>query len=414
VTVARTRLLQAVRDAVAEEMERDPRVIVYGEDVELSIVGDLRGVYERFGPDRIRNTPISETSLTGMAVGLAAAGYRPVVQMMFSNFVYTGMDAIGNQMSKLRLMTGGQVELPITVIATCGGGSSNAAQHSDTSYPVIMNLGGINVAVPATPADAKGLVKTAIRSPNPCFVFEPNGRGGELGEVPGGEHLVPFGKAAVRRDGGDVTVVAIGRAQARARRRRDPGGGGRRRRGARPAHPRAPGRGRDPGVGGENRPPRGRRRGPRVLLGGEPDRRRRRREGVLPAQRPRPAGHDAQRRHPVRPGRRGARDPRRGPHRRCGPAAGRPRREGLRLMRVRVKLPKIGMTMEEATIVRFCRQPGEAFRKGDPLYEIETEKISQEVEATGDGVMVEHAVPEGSEVRVGALVCVVEASGGTG
>jgi len=209
--VARTRLLQAVRDAVAEEMERDPRVIVYGEDVELSIVGDLRGVYERFGPDRIRNTPISETSLTGMAVGLAAAGYRPVVQMMFSNFVYTGMDAIGNQMSKLRLMTGGQVELPITVIATCGGGSSNAAQHSDTSYPVIMNLGGINVAVPATPADAKGLVKTAIRSPNPCFVFEPNGRGGELGEVPGGEHLVPFGKAAVRRDGGDVTVVAIGR-----------------------------------------------------------------------------------------------------------------------------------------------------------------------------------------------------------
>jgi acetoin:2,6-dichlorophenolindophenol oxidoreductase subunit beta len=211
VTVARTRLLQAVRDAVAEEMERDPRVIVYGEDVELSIVGDLRGVHERFGPDRIRNTPISETSLTGMAVGLAAAGYRPVVQMMFSNFVYTGMDAIGNQMSKLRLMTGGQVELPITVIATCGGGSSNAAQHSDTSYPVIMNLGGINVAVPATPADAKGLVKTAIRSPNPCFVFEPNGRGGELGEVPGGEHLVPFGKAAVRRDGGDVTVVAIGR-----------------------------------------------------------------------------------------------------------------------------------------------------------------------------------------------------------
>ena len=209
--MARTRLLQAVRDAVTEEMERDPRVIVYGEDVELSIVGDLRGVYERFGPDRIRNTPISETSLTGMAVGLAAAGYRPVVQMMFSNFVYTGMDAIGNQMSKLRLMTGGQVELPITVIATCGGGSANAAQHSDTSYPVIMNLGGINVAVPATPADAKGLVKTAIRSPNPCFVFEPNGRGGELGEVPDGEHLVPFGRAAVRREGGDVTVVAIGR-----------------------------------------------------------------------------------------------------------------------------------------------------------------------------------------------------------
>jgi acetoin:2,6-dichlorophenolindophenol oxidoreductase subunit beta len=209
--MARTRLLQAIRDAVVEEMERDPKVIVYGEDVELSIVGDLRGVFEKFGPDRIRNTPISETSLTGMAVGLAAAGYRPVVQLMFSNFMYTGMDAIGNQMSKLRLMTGGQIELPITIIATVGGGSSNAAQHSDTSYPLIMNLGGINVAVPATPADAKGLVKTAIRSPNPCFIFEPNGRGGELGEVPEGEYLVPFGKAAVRREGRDVTVVAIGR-----------------------------------------------------------------------------------------------------------------------------------------------------------------------------------------------------------
>jgi pyruvate dehydrogenase E1 component beta subunit len=209
--MARTRLIQAVHDAVVEEMARDDKVIVYGEDVELSIVGDLRGVHEQFGPDRIRNTPISETSLTGMAVGLAAAGYRPVVQMMFANFFYTGMDAIGNQMSKLRLMTGGQMALPITVIATCGGGSSNAAQHSDTPYPMLMNLGGVNVAIPTTPADAKGLVKTAIRSNNPTFVLEPNGRGAEQGEVPDGEHLVPFGKAALRREGDAVTVVAIGR-----------------------------------------------------------------------------------------------------------------------------------------------------------------------------------------------------------
>ncbi|TNC25857.1 alpha-ketoacid dehydrogenase subunit beta [Amycolatopsis alkalitolerans] len=209
--MARTRLIQAIRDGVVEEMERDAKVVVYGEDVELSIVGDLRGVHERFGPGRIRNTPICETTLTGMAVGLAAAGYHVVVQMMFSNFLYTGMDAIGNQMSKLRLMTGGQVELPITVIATFGGGAANAAQHSDTPYAMLMNLGGLNVAVPTTPADAKGLVKTAIRSRNPCFVLEPNGRGGEAGEVPDGEHLVPFGKAAVRREGDAATVVAIGR-----------------------------------------------------------------------------------------------------------------------------------------------------------------------------------------------------------
>src|SRR5258708_32386465 len=176
-------------------MARDPKVIVYGEDVELSIVGDLRGVHEQFGHDRIRNTPISEATLTGMAVGLAAAGYRPVVQMMFSNFLYTGMDAIGNQMSKLRLMTGGQVTLPITVIATCGGGSANAAQHSDTPYSMLMNLGGLKVAVPTTPADAKGLGKTAIRSPNPCFFLEPNRRGGGLGEGPDGQHPLPLRKA---------------------------------------------------------------------------------------------------------------------------------------------------------------------------------------------------------------------------
>src|SRR5215470_14390440 len=172
--MARRRLLEAVRDALVEEMDRNPRVVVYGEDVELSIVGDMRGLHDRFGHDRIRNTPICEATLTGMAVGLAAAGYHPVLHMMFSNFFYTGMDAIANQMAKLRLMTGGQLELPITVIAGYGGGSANAAQHSDSGYPVLMNLGGINVLTPATPADAKGLLKTALRSRNPSFFLEPS------------------------------------------------------------------------------------------------------------------------------------------------------------------------------------------------------------------------------------------------
>ena len=205
------RLIEAVNDALAEEMARDPKVVIYGEDVELSIVGDMRGLHERFGRDRIRNTPICEATLTGMAVGLASAGYRPVVHMMFSNFVYTGMDAIANQMAKLRLMTGGQMELPITVIAGYGGGAANAAQHSDSAYPVLMNLGGINVLTPSTSADAKGLLKTAIRGRNPSFFLEPSGRGGDRGEVPDGEHLVPLGIASVMRDGDDVAVVAIGR-----------------------------------------------------------------------------------------------------------------------------------------------------------------------------------------------------------
>ncbi len=209
--MARRRLLEAVHDALVEEMERDPKVVVYGEDVELSIVGDMRGLHERFGHDRVRNTPICEATLTGMAVGLASAGYHPVLHMMFSNFFYTGMDAIANQMAKLRLMTGGQLALPITIIAGYGGGAANAAQHSDSAYPVLMNLGGINVLTPTTAADAKGLLKTALRSPNPSVFLEPSGRGGEWGEVPDGEHLVPLGSASVRRAGDDVTVVAIGR-----------------------------------------------------------------------------------------------------------------------------------------------------------------------------------------------------------
>ena len=208
--MARKRYIQAVNEALFEEMERDPKVIVFGEDVELAIFGDTRGLLDRFGRNRIRNTPICEATLAGMAVGAAATGYRVVLHMMFSNFIYTGFDAIANQMAKLRLMTGGQIELPITVLAGYGGGRANAAQHSDTPHPVLMNLGGVNVLVPATPADAKGLLKQAIRGNNPTFFLEASGRGGDSGEVPEGDYTVPFGKAAIAREGSDVTVVAIG------------------------------------------------------------------------------------------------------------------------------------------------------------------------------------------------------------
>jgi acetoin:2,6-dichlorophenolindophenol oxidoreductase subunit beta len=208
--MARKRYIQAINEALFEEMERDPKVILFGEDVELAIFGDTRGLLERFGRNRIRNTPICEATLAGMAVGAAATGYRVVLHMMFSNFIYTGFDAIANQMAKLRLMTGGQIELPITVIAGYGGGRSTAAQHSDTPHPVLMNLGGLNVLVPATPADAKGLLKQAIRGNNPTFFLEASGRGGDSGEVPDGDFTVPFGKAAIVREGRDVTIVAIG------------------------------------------------------------------------------------------------------------------------------------------------------------------------------------------------------------
>jgi pyruvate dehydrogenase E1 component beta subunit len=208
--MARKRYIQAINEALGEEMERDPKVIVFGEDVELAIFADTRGLLDRFGRDRIRNTPISEATLTGMAVGAAASGYRVVLHMMFSNFIYTGFDAIANQMAKFRLMTGGQVKLPITVIAGYGGGRSSAAQHSDTPYPLLMNLGGVNVVTPSTPADAKGLLKSAIRSDDPTFFLEASGRGGEIGEVPDGEFIVPLGEASFLRAGNDVTIIGIG------------------------------------------------------------------------------------------------------------------------------------------------------------------------------------------------------------
>ncbi len=208
--MARKRLIQAINEALHEEMARDPKVILFGEDVEISMFGDTAGLHDRFGPDRVRNTPISEASLTGMAVGAAAGGYRVVLHMMFANFLYTGFDAIANQMAKLRLMTGGQIELPITIVAGYGGGRSTAAQHSDTPYPLLMNLGGLNIAVPATPRDAKGLMKTAIRGRDPTVFLEAGGRGGESGEVPDEEYLTPFGEAAMGCEGSDVTIVAIG------------------------------------------------------------------------------------------------------------------------------------------------------------------------------------------------------------
>ncbi|NQV55081.1 MAG: alpha-ketoacid dehydrogenase subunit beta [Rhodospirillales bacterium] len=208
--MAKQRLTNTVNQTLAEEMRRDAKVIVFGEDVEISMTGDTIGLLDEFGPDRIRNTPICEATLTGMAVGAAASGYRVVLHMMMANFIYTGFDAIANQMAKLRLMTGGQINLPITIMAGYGGGRSIAAQHSDTPYPLLMNLGGLKIAVPTSPEDAKGLLRTSIRNDDPTFFLVPGGRGGEMGEVPDGDYTIPLGEARTLAEGGDATIVAIG------------------------------------------------------------------------------------------------------------------------------------------------------------------------------------------------------------
>ena len=208
--MARIRFIQAINDAIREEMERDEKVILFGEDVEASIFGDTRGLIDVFGPRRVRNTPISENTLTAMTVGAAASGYRVILHLMFANFVYTGMDGIANQMARARLMSGGQIDLPITIIASYGGGRANAAQHSDTPFSPVMGIGGVHVVAPSNPADAKGLLKSAIRCNDPVIYFEPGGRGGEFGEVPDEEYLTLIGEAAVVRDGRDVTLIGMG------------------------------------------------------------------------------------------------------------------------------------------------------------------------------------------------------------
>ncbi len=208
--MARRRMIQAINEALAEEMARDPRVILFGEDVEISVMGDTRGLRATFGPDRVRNTPICETVMTGMAVGAAAAGWRPICHMMYGNFLYTGMDAIANQAAKLRYMTGGQIKVPVVYMGVFGAGRSSAAQHSDAMHPMFMNLGGIKVVLPASPADAKGLLKSAIRDDNPVIFLQAAGRGGEAGDVPEEEYTIPLGVAEVKRPGKDVTLVAIG------------------------------------------------------------------------------------------------------------------------------------------------------------------------------------------------------------
>ena len=208
--MARKRMIQAINEALDGEMAKDPKVVVFGEDVEISLFGDTRGLKDRHGAHRVRNMPISETVMTGMAVGAAAAGYKVVCHMMFGNFMYTGFDSIANQASKLRYMTAGQIALPIVYMGVFGGGRSAAAQHSDAMHPMIMNLGGIKVALPATPADAMGLLRSAIHDPNPVMFLQAAGRGGEQGEVPEGDHVIELGKASTVQEGDDVTVVAIG------------------------------------------------------------------------------------------------------------------------------------------------------------------------------------------------------------
>ncbi|HZU05137.1 MAG TPA: alpha-ketoacid dehydrogenase subunit beta [Chloroflexota bacterium] len=203
---------QALNEALHEEMARDPTVWVLGEDIAAGrggIFGVTKGLLDRFGPERVRNTPLSEEIIVGTAVGAAVTGTRPVAEIMYVDFIGLAMDQIVNQAAKMRYMFGGKARVPLVIRTQEGAGRGNAAQHSQSLEAWFVHIPGLKVVVPATPEDAKGLLKTAIRDDNPTIFLEHKVLYFTKGPVPEGEYTIPFGQAAVRRRGDDVTFVGI-------------------------------------------------------------------------------------------------------------------------------------------------------------------------------------------------------------
>ena len=219
--------VMSIRDAINrtifEEMERDENVIALGEDIVGGmgtaggaeaiggIWGTTGGLYARFGPGRVLDTPISESAIVGAAAGAALAGKRPIAELMFADFVGVSLDQLWNQMAKFRYMFGGKTKCPAVIRLIYGAGMNAAAQHSQSVYSMMTSIAGLKIALPATPADAKGLLTEAIRGDDPVLFFEHKAMFGVKGEVPDGEYRVPFGQARVTREGGDVTIVTCGR-----------------------------------------------------------------------------------------------------------------------------------------------------------------------------------------------------------
>jgi pyruvate dehydrogenase E1 component beta subunit len=213
---------QAISEALQQEMRRDPTVVVFGEDVvggagspgEMDawggVMGVTKGIYDEF-PDRILDTPISESAFIGAAVGAAASGLRPVAELMFVDFMGVCFDQIFNQAAKLRYMFGGKAKVPLVIRTMYGAGIRAAAQHSECLYPIFTHIPGLKVVIPSNPYDAKGLLVRAIRDDDPVIFFENKVMYTLEGDVPEELYTIPFGEANVVREGGDVTVVALGR-----------------------------------------------------------------------------------------------------------------------------------------------------------------------------------------------------------
>lgn len=201
---------QAICEAIDEEMARDKNVLILGEDVGV-LGGNFKtgvGLQEKYGDLRVKDTPISENSFLGMGLGMSLTGLRPIVEIMFSDFLLLAADQLLNQIAKIRYMSGGQVKIPLTVRTTIGAGRSSAAQHSQSLHAIMCHIPGLKVVIPSSAAEAKGLLKTAIREDNPVVFIEHKMEYNQLYEIPEGEYTIPFGKANVLREGSDITVIA--------------------------------------------------------------------------------------------------------------------------------------------------------------------------------------------------------------
>ena len=201
---------EAVREAIAEEMRRDSRVFICGEDIAEAgtVFKVLTGLVEEFGTDRVLDTPISEAGFTGIGVGAAMTGFRPIVDIMFGDFVTLTMDQMVNQAAKVHYMSGGKWKVPMVMRATLGATRRSAAQHSQSLHAWFCHVPGLKVVLPSTPYDAKGLMKTAVRDDNPVIFFEDKMMYKLRGPVPADDYTIPFGVADVKRVGTDITIVA--------------------------------------------------------------------------------------------------------------------------------------------------------------------------------------------------------------
>jgi len=208
----------AVAAGIAQEMERDNSVVFLGEDIAAAggVFKATVGLLEKFGPSRVRDTPIAEQAILGAAMGAAMTGLRPIAEIMFSDFLAVCWDIVANEIAKTRYMTNGQISLPLVIRTGNGGGSRFGAQHSQSVENWAMAIPGLKVVAPSTPADVKGLLAAAIRDPDPVIFFEHKALYATKGDVPDGEHIDRLGTAAIRRRGSDVTIAALGLMVSRA------------------------------------------------------------------------------------------------------------------------------------------------------------------------------------------------------